>query len=177
MTLSLLRKRYFGASLASRAIKHKQTWQYWQMDKICISSLCTQDDNGFHLLRSWILRKMKKMRIAMRTIAIPAPITIPTILTENKKEHSHSTHSPTHSDLFTEMYKLHLLFYWNTYSNNAFPAEGSQHRYIQSCGSWFKHTMLVCSSSSTNVLKLLNPSWRREGERNRDIVQFCDIHE
>lgn len=93
MTLSLLRKRYFGASLASRAIKHKQTWRYWQMAKICISSLCTQkDDNGLHLLRSWILRKMKKMRIAMRTIAIPAPITIPTIF--NRKKKGRNTHIP-----------------------------------------------------------------------------------
>lgn len=94
MTLSLLRKRYFGASFASRAIKHKQPWLYWQMGKIGISSLRARtDDKGFYLLRSWILRKMKKMRIAMRTIAIPAPITIPTILRESKKEGALTFHT------------------------------------------------------------------------------------
>lgn len=36
-------------------------------------------------LRSWILRKMKKMRMAMRTMAMPAPITIPTIWGEKNK--------------------------------------------------------------------------------------------
>lgn len=53
------------------------------------------DDISFDSLRSWILRKMKKMRMAMSTIAMPAPITIPTIWRENKQielEQSDSTH-------------------------------------------------------------------------------------
>lgn len=42
-------------------------------------------DRSSYWLRSWILRKMKKMRMAMRTMAMPAPITIPTIWRERNR--------------------------------------------------------------------------------------------
>lgn len=42
-------------------------------------------DIGKYWLRSWILRKTKKMKMAMAIIAMPAPITIPTIWERKQK--------------------------------------------------------------------------------------------
>ena len=87
MTLSLLRKRYFGASWASRSVKGKKQDTYWSTDKISFywtvipysQHIGETMNPSSYLLRSWILRRMKKMRMAMSTMAMPAPITIPTI--------------------------------------------------------------------------------------------------
>lgn len=131
------------------------------------------DDDCFYSLRSWILRRMKKMRIAMRTMAMPAPITIPTIWGENKHKgggSSYSTHF--HSCITgytcyrnqTSMATMHFL------------QRGPNIDTRRSHASWLQRTMLVWSSPSTNVLKLFNPSWNREKERNRGIVYLSYIN-
>ena len=48
-------------------------------------STCWKMHLSSNWLRSWILRRMKKMRMAMRTMAMPAPITIPIIWWEKEE--------------------------------------------------------------------------------------------
>lgn len=63
----------------------------------------------------------------MRTIAMPAPITIPTILREN--EHSFHTHSQQ-IQIYSPKSKGYTCYcnQISIHGNNAFPAEGTQHR-------------------------------------------------
>ena len=75
MTLSLLRKRYLGTSWASKSENESRCkFNTKGQEKVKYVSI-----RSYNLLRSWILRKMKKMRTAMRTMTIPAPMTIPII--------------------------------------------------------------------------------------------------
>ena len=69
--------------------RRKMRWRN-KLNPLLSHLLSLYVDPSYNLLRSWILRKMKKMRTAMRTTTIPAPMTIPIIWRKEAGGHGES---------------------------------------------------------------------------------------
>lgn len=162
MTLSRLRKRYFGASLASRSVKYNE-WEITTESRLNL--IFTRLSSCQYVLSAYYWEKGSQLQLT--------PQVDPPQDEEDEYGNQHYSNAGTNCHphhLKTKKQNSYTLYSLLFYADNAVPAELTQQPYNairKGRCLWLKLTMLVCSSSATNVLMLLSPSLsNRETETN-----------